>query len=418
MSRGNSFMSMLVRGKMAKRIYTNCPKQNKFECLINGYNGNNDDGNNDDGNNDGNNDDGNNDGGNNDNDSIKKNDSLTGSFIILYTFDIPSDPKWVEHYQMLVISILSCIREFKHLPFKIFIYTTNTKSLYNHLIQFKTIMSYITIVNYDPTDYGLPKKLLLSKDLEPFINGIGHSRVFIIDKLRQKYKCPICYMDNDTGITLGNGDACYKMIMETSRIKFYLVEKWTTFKILYDKMGQYENLMELKKKYHHIINENCNPRNNGIIIYGYNNKNDNIFVDDAIILIRTIYMILVRELPSHYNDMFAFSLACEILHINDSICEIDSNITGGDYGINPEFNVKQPLIFVHYYINKYLYLDFISYIFNRIIDLYFKQKPLELNDDKNVNNSHCLLAHVFTKKNNILVKPQEEGFGEKEGGVG
>ena len=135
----------------------------------------------------------------------------------------------------------------------------------------------------------LNEEITLDKIYEPFIYGIGHSRVFIIDELRKKYKCPIVYMDNDTGISLGNGKSCYEMIKQTNTIRFYQIEKWTSFYNLYISVGELEKFTEIQTKYNNTLNVNTVIRNNGIIIYGYtNNIYNNMIVENAIILIQDI----------------------------------------------------------------------------------------------------------------------------------
>jgi hypothetical protein len=116
-------------GKMSKRIYQNCPEKNKIECLV----------------------------------SNKPIEAIENDFIIVYTFDIQTNTIEEEDInpKMLVMSILSCIRVFEDYTFRIFIYTTNTNTLYNYLIKYEKIMKYITIEYYDPTVYGLPSQLSL-----------------------------------------------------------------------------------------------------------------------------------------------------------------------------------------------------------------------------------------------------------------
>jgi hypothetical protein len=315
-------------------------------------------------------------------------------FIILYTFDMPSNPNWHEHPKMLMMSILSSIREFKKYNFKIIIYTTNTDSLYNYLKQYN-ILDYILIKKYSPSNYGVPEILPLDKKYEPFINGIGHARIFVLKELRKHYKCPIVYMDNDTGISLGKGEECFEMIMQTKTIRYYALEKWITFSELYSKMGQYDELIGFHNKYPSLIKHNINPRNNGIIIYGYTNNNEinNKFVDNAILLIENVYNILSRGIKSHYNDMFAFSIVCDILALNDSISNVIENNEGPF-----KFIIKETPIFIHYYINKYSFMDLIDYIFDKVIKLYIKNKPLELNEDCKVINSKFMLKSVFSNE--------------------
>ena len=412
-----------IGGKMSKRIYEKCPNINKMDCLVNKP-------------------------FENVVENVIKNvieNVAINDFIIVYTFDIQTNTIEEEdiNRKMLIMSILSCIREFKDLTFKIFIYTTNINTLYDYLMKYETIMKYITIEKYDPTVYGLPQQLSLGNDCnnceqlqqlpfddnnvlneellfddnnglpeqfsldtilkpfsldtiyEPFINGIGHSRVFIIDGLRKKYKCPIVYMDNDTGISLGNGSACYEMIKQTNTIRFYQIEKWTSFRYLFKDIGKLENFMEIGRKYDDTLNVNTVIRNNGIIIYGYtNNISDNNTVEKAIILIQDIYKLLLYETHSHYNDMYAFSIACDMLDINNVICDIYI-----DYEIDKNLQkivINQQPIFNHYYYNKHYYAGYVNYIFNNIIILYFENKPLELPDDLRKDNIHCLLTNIFT----------------------
>ena len=92
--------------------------------------------------------------------------------------------------------------------------------------------------------------------------------------------------------------------------------------------------------------------------------------------------------------MYAFSIACDMLNINNVICDIYI-----DYEINKNLQkivINQQPIFNHYYYNKYYYAGYINYIFNNVIDLYFQQKPLELSDDLRKDNIHCLLTNIFT----------------------
>jgi hypothetical protein len=373
-----------IGGKMSKRIYQKCPNINKMDCLVNKPL-------------------------ENVVEDVTKND-----FIIVYTFDIQTNINVEEdnNPKMLIMSILSCIREFKDLTFKIFIYTTNINTLYDYLIKYETIMKYITIEKYDPTVYGLPQQLLFgdnygpigqvtsSLDYEPFINGIGHARVFIIDGLRKKYRCPIVYMDNDTGIGLGKGKSCYEMIKQTKTIRGYQIEIWTSFLYLYTEFGQLEKIIEIKEKYKNTFNVDCKIVNNGIIIYGYtNNIADNNTVENAIILIQDIYRVLLSENHSHYNDMHAFSIACDMLNISDVICDIYYK----EDIIMPQIVINQLPIFNHYYYNKHYFSGYIDYVFNNIINLYFQNKPLKLSDDLRKDNISCLITNIFTNDQNESV---------------
>lgn len=404
-----TYVSSLVNGfggKMSKRIYNNCPNINKLGCLISNNTDNNitDNTNNTD----------NNITTNNiiDNNNTDNTDNTTNDFIVLYTFDMPSNEDLIEHSKMLVMSILSCIREFNTLLFKIIIYTTTVEPLKIYLTNNLRVrdMNYIKIVNYLPSKYGAPKLLGLQQpNYDPFISGIGHARVFIIDELRRSYKCPIVYMDNDTGIQLDKGFPAFLRIMDTATITFYCLETWLTFNTLYDKIGLSTNLFSLKTKYPDTININCTPRNNGILIYGYNDAN-NTFINDAITLIKNIYIDISSELQSHYNDMFAFSLACEKLNINDFIFDISFgnnlqyDIISQDIIItDPTITITEQPIFVHYYINKYLNLSFINYVFDEVLRLYNQDKTLALNNDEKVTSSNFLLNKIFTNSDSGII---------------
>ena len=108
--------------------------------------------------------------------------------------------------------------------------------------------------------------------------------------------------------------------------------------------------------------------------------------------------------------MFAFSLACEKLNINDFIFDIS-------FGNNLQYDIisqdiiitdltititEQP-IFVHYYINKYLKLSFINYVFDEVLRLYNQDKPLELNNDEKVTSSNFLLNKIFTNSDSGII---------------
>ena len=209
-------------------------------------------------------------------------------------------------------------------------------------------------------------------------------------------------MDNDTGISLGNGKSCYEMIKQTNTIRFYQIEKWTSFYDLYKDVGKLDKFIEIQTKYNNTLNVNTVIRNNGIIIYGYtNNIYNNMIVENAIILIQDIYKLLLNETHSHYNDMYAFSIACDMLNINDVICdiyidyEIDKNV--------PKIIINNQPNIIHYYYNKHYYTGYINYVFNNVIDLYSQQKPLELSDDLRKDNKHCLLTDIFTNNQNELI---------------
>jgi hypothetical protein len=124
-------------------------------------------------------------------------------------------------------------------------------------------------------------------------------------------------------------------------------------------------------------------------------------VENAIILIQDIYKLLLNETHSHYNDMYAFSIACDMLNINDVICDVYI-----DYEMDkkvPKIVINNQPNIIHYYYNKHYYSGYIDYVFNNVIDLYFQQKPLELSDDLRKDNIHCLLTNIFTNNKNELI---------------
>jgi hypothetical protein len=99
--------------------------------------------------------------------------------------------------------------------------------------------------------------------------------------------------------------------------------------------------------------------------------------------------------------MYAFSIACDMLNINDVICDIYIDYDT-DKNISKIVINNQPNI-IHYYYNKHYYTGYINYIFNNVIDLYFQQKPLELSNDLRKDNKHCLLTDIFTNNQNELI---------------
>lgn len=384
MRNSRSFAHMLSSGKMSKRIVNNCSRQNKYECLFdpksyylidNKFKDNT----------------------NNTDLGISSNSNSKLDFVILYTFDLPSDPTWVEHGQMLIMSIMSCVREFPINKFnwKIVIFTTNPQKLSTFLKQYPQFLSYITIEKYSPTDYNLPEEMNIEQSYEPFIKGIGHARIFIVDKILKKYKCSVVYMDPDTGIKLNCGDECVNMIRTTKNIRYYVDEKWSNFNMLYNDIGLGEQLNNVYNKYPDLINPEISPRNNGIIIYKFYSL-DNTKLYAAIDYIKYIYHILNDNIQSHYNDMFAFSIACDNLNINETI-DVMNNTNFKSYGTTSSTYSDESPIFIHYYTNKYNNMSLISSTFNKLINLLKLKKKLVLLDDPELKkNKDFIFCDIFT----------------------
>jgi hypothetical protein len=390
MRNSKSFADMIAKGRMSKRLVTYCSRENKWECLFDPksyYLIDNKVKDND----------------NNIDLDISISSDLKLDFVILYTFDVPSDQTWGEHEKMLMMSIMSCVREFPRNKFnwKIVIYTTNPQKLLIFLKQYPQFVSYITIEQYSPTDYNLPKEMNISKSYEPFIKGIGHARIFVVDQVIKKYQCSVVYMDNDTGIKLNSGDKCVKMIKETNIIRYYINETWTNFSYLYGMVGLGEQLNNLHNKYPNLINPEITPRNNGIIIYKFNPL-DNTKLYAAIDYIKYIYHILNNNIHCHYNDMFAFSIACNNLNIDQSIASDIINANFESYGSTSSTYLHETPIFIHYYINKYNNCSLIRRTFYKLVNLLKQNKKLELLNDPELDNNSFLLGDIFTHRSNSL----------------
>jgi hypothetical protein len=220
------------------------------------------------------------------------NNQINYDFVIVYTFDFP---KYNEHIEMLLLSIISVLREFKKFNIKIFIFTTTYNEIVKYFNKFN-MLNNIEICLYEPNKYQqITSKFDNNRD---HFNCIGHSRIFIVGEILNKMKCPVIYMDNDTGIKFNSSDECYKIITTTNKPIGYYLESWTTFDILYDNEGQLFELNNMKKTYPY-INGKINPINNGIIIYPYNNEVYN-FIEENI----QIYNMLNEQFRSIYHDMF------------------------------------------------------------------------------------------------------------------
>jgi hypothetical protein len=136
--------------------------------------------------------------------------------ILLYTFDIPENDKLTK-LTMLRLSIHSVLRELnEHIEY-VYIYSNNhvkLKTELNYLdsrIKVLKIPKYITKVIASAYLNDMIKHKKLRPDIESHyrvINGkvgIAHSRVFLLNKIMQKHKSGILYLDYDTGIKRNDG---------------------------------------------------------------------------------------------------------------------------------------------------------------------------------------------------------------------
>ena len=301
-------------------------------------------------------------------------------FIIVYTFDFT---KYTEHFEMLLLSIISIMREFKDYKFLILIYTMTLNELESN-IKILNLNNKLIVRLYEPNKYNHTSSNF-TNDRSHF-NYIGHSRIFIVDELLKEFECPVIYLDNDTGIHYNYGKKCYELIKNSNEPLSYCKEIWTSFNHLYENEGL---LLELKKteNINWNINGSINPFNNGIIIFPYNKNIFNFLTD-----IKDNYNFLNLNFNSIYHDMFSFSLSCYKFNY---IKTIDTNS-----------NIKP--CFIHYYLNKYENFELIKYINKKIIFNYlFKNNSvLNYNEDYLVYNNDSLITYIFCEK--TIVNSEEK----------
>jgi hypothetical protein len=296
----------------------------------------------------------------------------TYDFIFLYTFDYPV---YFEHLKMLVLSIISVIREFINYKIHIFIYSTTVEKIKEEL-NCLHLENFITIRLYDPKKYN-HQGFQFNKDKKHY-NYIGHSRIFIVKELLVEMNCPVIYMDNDTGIQVNCGCYCYQIIKKATLPIPYTIENWITFEKLFIQEGDYLNIKNFENE-NKEINSAIHPFNNGIIIFPYNEYVIN-FLED----VKKNYIKLAKSFPSIYHDMFAFSITCYKFGIKEELTNF--------------INKNNKPNFIHYYLNKYDYMEIIKECSTKIINLFLQKKQCILYDSNLHNESH-LVSYLVCNKN-------------------
>jgi len=228
-------------------------------------------------------------------------------FTIFYTFDyhVYSD----DNAYMLMASIYSCIREFGSNA-QILVYTTNSNQLTYLFLKYPELNKRVFIRDYFPVN---TRENGFSGSNAHF-STIGHARVFLVKGLLLETEKPVVYLDNDTGIQLGHGDKCMKLLFGLETPMGFAEEMFCKFGDIIPDLDA-----EL----------NIHPLNNGILLYPYN--------DFALAFAeRNIEIYNELSMNSIYTDMLSFTMTC---HEKGCFATI--------------YNGVETPCFIHYYINKH-----------------------------------------------------------------
>ena len=127
-------------------------------------------------------------------------------FIVLYTFDYGR----ANHFFMLRMSMLTCVREFGR-DCLIILYTSDVQRMQELMQDFSDVV----IVQFQNSKLDINFSQMWSDNRSVAFrqNGIGHSRVFIIPELLRNFDLPILYLDSDTGICYKRGNEIMEYIV-------------------------------------------------------------------------------------------------------------------------------------------------------------------------------------------------------------
>lgn len=202
--------------------------------------------------------------------------------ILLYTFD---STEGTVDSNMLECSILSVLKRIGD-KVKIIIY-----SIYPEKLEFLNKKYNVEIFKYIPEDYG--HEAVGYSDFQP----IGHSRIFLIPMLLERYKLPLLYLDNDTGL-LPNFDL--DQLLSLNIVSGYVTENLSNFDLLMIKFydGEYttsdRNL--IKSQFPKIV------INNGTQYFPYNENGIQTCIN-----IKNDFFYYKNLFDTKFNDMVAFS---------------------------------------------------------------------------------------------------------------
>lgn len=303
------------------------------------------------------------------------------NFTFFYTFD------YIEKYDfyMLVFSLFSIIREFGN-TINILIFTSNTDKLKNAFQKYKWLLNIITILKYDPKQYNHRQQNLFQEFKKH--NIIGHARIFLFEKLLNKYKHTVIYMDNDTGIRLNGNIDCLSLINQNKPF-IYMKQKYPLKYIyVFDEPG---NRFDRKfDKFDNTVQDLCynfniTTLNNGIIIFPYNDESITVLKR-----IKTIYNDLIDAFPSGFHDMTALTFSFNEFDLQNCIDTFSDDYE--KYG----FNIKDIPCFIHYFYTKYL----IKYNEMDIVNDFLEK------EEKSIHEIQNMIQNFLSMTRNPIVENQ------------